>query len=567
MAKNVDAVITQSRTESIQERGNRQEVYTGSNVQLVNWLARSNEYIAPWWSSFRDRQLREFWKTSDHLSGSVYTMTSKMTAIPNRVIARDTSVKRHVEQAEATTAVLNGTAEFGDGWVAFYSKFVEDLLTQDNGAFAEIIGAGEPSGPIISQPISVAHLDSWRCQRTGNSVYPVIYMDTDGKRYKLHYTRVMYTSQMTSPIAEMFGVGVCAVSRCVNIAQNLIDIVTYKMEKLGSRPHREIIITRGGLDPNDLHYALSLAEGKMDNIGLSRYSKVVIGGSATIPEADAKTIELSGLPDGFDEQTSIVYGMAAIALAFGVDARELFPAMAAGATRADALLQHLKQRGKGPGQILQTTEQLFNYKFLPPHLMFEFDFQDDAEDRQRAEIHKIRAEARVQDLSTGVISDRVLREMMFANADIDQRQFEEMEIESGRLPDGSDVLNLFYANQNNPASKYLDLGVADPLDIENNDIDKMIDVIQERRKETMTDMVNGSSESTFWAARTAKAALDKLETRYRNPEIWAMWEDVPVQANEIDPRLRTVDLTQPKAEENSRAENEKLRQSTDDAPE
>ena len=63
------------------------------------------------------------------------------------------------------------------------------------------------------------------------------------------------------------------------------------------------------------------------------------------------------LPDGFDEQTSILYGMAAIALAFGVDARELFPAMSAGATRADALLQHLKQRGKGPGQILQMTEQ------------------------------------------------------------------------------------------------------------------------------------------------------------------------------------------------------------------
>ena len=158
------------------------------------------------------------------------------------------------------------------------------------------------------------------------------------------------------------------------------------MENLGSRPHREVIITKGGLDPHDIQTAFKIAEGSMDAQGLRRYSKVVVAGSQTLPEADIAKYELSQLPKGFDETTFITMGMATIALAFGTDARELFPALTAGATRADALLQHLKQRGKGPGQILQLTERLMNFKFIPPHLKFMTDFQDDAQDQQEAEI-------------------------------------------------------------------------------------------------------------------------------------------------------------------------------------
>jgi len=83
----------------------------------------------------------------------------------------------------------------------------------------------------------------------------------------------MYASQMTSPIADMFGVGFSAVSRAINVSQTLIDILLYKQEKLGSRPHREIIITKGGLDPNDLREAFMIAESEMDSQGLARYSK------------------------------------------------------------------------------------------------------------------------------------------------------------------------------------------------------------------------------------------------------------------------------------------------------
>lgn len=545
---------------SIQDRATRTETY-GTSVLIVPWLS-SGGIISPWWSATRDRQLRDFWKRSDHLSGAVYTMTAKMQAIPNKVVAKDASVKAYVEDAARTTDVMSGAVEFGGGWVEFYGKFIEDLLTTDNGCFAEVIGYGDPSGPIIGRPVSIAHLDNSRCTRTGSSIYPVVYHDTDGKRYKLHYSRVIYTSQMTSPNADMFGVGFCASSRAINVTQTLIDILQYKQEKLGSRPHREIIITRGGLDPNDLREAFMIAESEMDSQGLSRYSKIVIGGSSTMPEAGVETVELSSLPDGFDEQTSISMGMATIALAFGVDARELFPSMSAGATRADALLQHLKQRGKGPGQILQVTEQLFNYKFLPPHLKFMFDFQDDAQDRQVAEIRKIRADRRVQDLASDAMSKRVMRETMFTDGDIDNSQFERMELEEGRLPDGSPAVGLFY-KKNSEVSRYLDLGVADPLDIDENDPEKMLKTIDQAKREALGALINAISQDKRWTTMQAYYALVHLEKYYLNPDIYVDFNSMPpmptssiLDPNYVDPRTRNEDQTVPAPDEGTRGTSE-----------
>lgn len=539
---NLNNVIEQSVEQTIQSIPQNPE----GNIFLVNWMSRAGLSLSPWWSTARDLQLRDFWKKSDHLSGALYTMESKMTAIPFQVLPKDRSNKDDIIKAQMLTDILWSASEFGGGWVSFYEKFNEELLSQDNGVFVEIIGEGDPAGPIVGQPISVAHLDSSRCTRTGSALYPVIYEDISGKRYKLHFTRVMYASQMSSPIADMFGVGFCAISRALNVAQTLIDILVYKQEKLGSRPHRQIIITRGGLDPNDLSTAFQLAESKMDQSGLTRYSKIVVGGSSSIPDAGLDVVELSKMPDGFNEETSITLGMATIALAFGVDARELFPSMGAGSSRADALLQHLKQRGKGPGQILQTTEQLFNYKFLPERFTMNFDFQDDAEDRQRAEIRKIRSERRVQDMSTGTVSERILREQMVEDGEVSQEQFERMELESGRLPDGNSSLILFYS-KNQSIKKLLNLGsgISDPLDVKNNNIDEVLVAIGEKRRESMEVMANSSSEQERWSARMANSALVQLEQVYVPIYPGISGTEDGTSGNYIDPRTRNQGLESP----------------------
>lgn len=486
MPHDVTPKITASRDQTLQSQiRNRPDETMG----LVWWLARAGQTISPWWSQVRDKELREFWKRTDYLAGAVFTMTAKMTTIPFTIVPRNTAIKDYVKQGEKISEDLSSAAQFGEGWNTFYSRWVEDLITQDNGAFAEIIGPGNPAGPLTGRPTSIAHLDSSRCQRTGNPEFPVLYRDIDGKVYKLHYTRVLFASQMSSPINEMNGVGFCSVSRCVNVSQALLDILLYKQEKLGSRPHRAIIITKGGLDPQDLANAFQLAEGDMDSAGFSRYSKIVIAGSSTIEDASHELIELSSLPEGFNEETSVTLGMATIALAFGVDPRELFPGLTPGSTRAEALLAHLKQRSKGPGQILDITERLFNLKFLPPHLKMEFAFQDDTQDRQVADIRFVRAQRRNLDLNSGAVTTRSVREDMLRNGEITEDEFHDMELRDGRTPDGYDVLSLFYSND--PLrTRFLDLGVPDPLDFFNVDPHQLLPLIQQNLTKARGYLVN-----------------------------------------------------------------------------
>jgi hypothetical protein len=418
-----------------------------AGFNFFTMLARSGDMIAPWWSSTRDIQLRRLWKTSDHLSGAMYTTIAKISTIPMRIVPKDMSIKSHVKLAEDYTNIIHVTAQYGEGWAKFYQMILEDLFGQDNGFFAEIIGEGPKDGPITGMPISISHLDASRSWRTRNPMFPVIYNDIGGSSYKLHYSRVMYSSQMPSADARMNGVGFCACSRAINSAQNLIDIGIYKQEKMGSRPQRELFITQGGLDPEDLAMAINTANEVMDMQGLTRFAKSIAVGDRNIPMADVKSIPLSGLPDGFNEKESTILGMAVLSMAFGIDARELFPGMESGATKADAIIQHIKQRGKSVGQTIELIERQFGHKYLPQFLKMVFDYQDEAQDRDNADISSVRGQARERDLKNRVTTPRIERQKMVEHGELSKAQFEELELGDGRLDDGTDVDILFHIPQ------------------------------------------------------------------------------------------------------------------------
>ena len=482
-----------------------------SGIGLVMWLASANELIPPWWSQRRDVELRKFWKQVDYLSGAIYTIESRMTTIPFKVVPKDNSIEMHVKQAAKFEDLLRDATEFGAGWNIFFGKWIEDLMTQDNGAFAEIIGPGPADGPIMGTPLSIANIDSARCTRTSNPEFPVIYTDRRGGKFKLHHTRVAFASLMASPIEDMNSVGFCSVSRCINTAQHLLDILVYKQEKLGSRPHRNILIAKGGLDPDNVAQAFDLADESMDNQRLSRYSKSILIGSSDSPDAGIDMIDLSSLPDGFDEQTAVTLGMATIALAFGVDARELFPAQGVGATKADALVQHLKSRGKGIGQLLEISERELSLKMLPPYMDLVFDFQDDAQDKQVAEIKKIRSDRHAVDLTNETVDERTAREQMFADGDLTQAQFEDLELKSGRLADGATALSLFHSPEH---QAMLELGVPDPLNIEANDAEIIKGVISDKRTELIQALGVITNHKNRKLIKEAMTALDVLDAKY-----------------------------------------------------
>lgn len=405
----------------------------------------------------------------------------------------------------------------------------------DNGAFWEIIGEGKKDGPIVGAAQGLACLDSFRCTRTGDVEFPVLYRGTGGSLSKLHRTRVAFASDMPSSRAEMRSIGFCALSRAVNVAQNLQDISIFKQEKLGSRPVRGILLGKG-IRTSVVTGSLEVADEIMDNQGLARFARLpIIGDIAT--DADLSLLSLSGLPDGFDEETSTRLGMFAIALAFGVPIRWIWPAATSGATKADAMYQHIAGLGGGIGKVLSIITNLLGGdprgsrhsagKFLPPHLKLVFDFQDDEQDRMKADIRKVRTEARSKSLADGIINVRVAREQALESGDLTRAQFNQLELADGRLPSGEDIMTLFYSGDSQIKS-FLDLGVPDALAVEDNDRDEILQGIKTKMSEVRDFLSSAGTRKAGQDARQALVALSKLHESY------SKYESAQVEAAESE---------------------------------
>jgi hypothetical protein len=477
---------------------------------VLTWLARGGDEVSPWWSFARDAQLREFWKRSSHLAMIMYTAQTLLSGTPLRIEAKDPSITSHVEQAEAITEILMNVSEFGQSFYVARRKFVEDHLGTDNGGFMEVIGPGKADGPIEGLPLAVRHLDSQYCWRTSNAEYPVVYHDPfDGFSYKLHRSRVIYMSQMTSPLADKNGVGFCAVSRAIQFAQHLYDIYLFKQEKLGSRPISTILVG-SGFKGAHIMKAVQAANTAMDNVGLSRYAKVVgIGTENT--DATIDTLNLNDF-DPFDEETAVTLAVYGLVSSFGIPIQEVWPA-SAGRSGRSGDMQESRQRGKLPGEFHPELALQIEQKYLPPYLRAIFDWRDDYQDERQGINRDIRARNRERDLGNGAVTLRTSREMMVESGDSSRLQFASMELDSGRLEDGRPVAVLFYSSDP-MISGLLDLGVENPTDVVANDKDEMLSSISTQRALAHASLADMQASRKRDKLMQVLAALAWLEKEY-----------------------------------------------------
>jgi hypothetical protein len=324
--------------------------------------------------------LREFtWQTgNDILQGAVSTMVKKIKATGWFLEGGQRIVNRY-------QPVL-AEAEFGQGWGELLSKTLIDYSTQDKGAFWELIGEGDPLGPIKGQVLGVAHLDSGLCQLT-----VIFFNSKDNKPHKLHATRVAHIVDMPSPIEAYFGTGFCAVSRVISSSQVLLKLQKYKNEKLSDLPPAGILVMNNIL-PQRWDDARSDYRQERRRRGQELWTNVMT--LFGLDPAQPTTLDFTSfadLPEHFNERDSLDLYINVLALAFGVDVREFWP-LSGGSlgTATETMVMHQKAKGKGPGEIYTSLERVINWKILPPTVTFGFDFKDDDEDRQRAEIEDIK---------------------------------------------------------------------------------------------------------------------------------------------------------------------------------
>jgi len=439
-------------TEAMQ--GSVQDFTASGRPRITLFQIASVADEAPAWPSLqRDQYLDRFWPKEPFLAGAIFSVASRNASHRWEL----TGPPEQVEWAQQLLVQAN----FGQGWQDLVMKLTLDLLCSDNGAFIEIIRparARMPNGywhdaikvpdeyggytwyafsreggmvgpqhdlgfqvvdSPLDLPIGIAHLDSQRCERTGNPEFPVIYTDLRGKRHLLSSHQVIPLSEMPSPREDHYGYGYCAVSRALRLAQTIRDMEVYKHEKISGRFARAIHLTN--IDAAIIQDAVDQSEENADNIGLIRYTQPIV--AATLdPNArpGLETIELATMPDGFDEESSLRWYVAGLALDLGVDYGFLAPLpgnrLGTG-TQAEAAERQAK--GKSSRLFINMMEYVINWGgILPRSIVFRFAVPDPYEESERDLAYARRARARSTQITSGEITPQIAAQLAADRGDL-----------------------------------------------------------------------------------------------------------------------------------------------------
>lgn len=399
----------------------------------------------------RDRKLRDFWVTEPLLASAVYGVTIRNASFAWEVVGSDPAKPNPKNTITRVSEILKRSNR-GKGWQDLMLKTCTDLYTTDNGAFWQLIRKRpRPDSPVIN----IAHLDSAQCLRTGDPQYPVIYTDRKGTEHVLRWFEVATIEEFPSPVEEMYGMQVCAVSRCLRAAQILRDIAVYKHEKVSGAWTRSLHFV-SNVTQSAIENAVGLAEEQNLNRGLYRYSQpVVVAGLDPKNTISHVQVDLATLPDSFDEETTFKWYIAQLALAFGVDYQEFAPLMSGNlGSSQQAEILHLKTRGKGPALIMTMLENVLNdHGILPANVTFRFKEQDIRSEREKAETKFARAKQRSMMLRSGEIDEDAARRLAVEDGDIPEWMANE--IKTRREKEKKEQENNTNANQTpTPGSEF-----------------------------------------------------------------------------------------------------------------
>lgn len=413
----VTSMTKKRRTRSIVKTGTYEQLPTGG---LIISLASIADDFPAWGTTptALDDKLRTFWPTEAYLASAVYTIATRNTAFSWTLQGPDRLVKAYRE-------ILL------ESWTETFFKWNLDYLTQNNGAFMEIIRETDsPESPCIG----IQHLDAARCRRTGVAEWPVIYVDAANSEHRLAPHQVWATADSPSPVESMNGVGMCAVYRVLREANRMRDISIHDREKLsGNNPKGMILVNNIGA--KQLGDVIKQHEDRQTQKGFVRYIKPAIYASLDPAKpASAQVVDFAAMPDGFNKQQELTWYITLLAEAFGCDYQDLAPLSSGNlGTSTQSQVLHQKSKGKGPAMYQKLVTHMMNWSgILPRSVEFEFDEQDVEADIQQQDLAQRRAAERQVYISTGVKSPLAVRTEMLQAGEITQEIFDLMTAEDQR---------------------------------------------------------------------------------------------------------------------------------------
>jgi hypothetical protein len=390
---------------------------SGDNNYLLGVLAVKADEAPVWGTRDRDRWLRNFWKTENMLASGVYNMST-------RYAAYRWTLKGLPKAAKAMRDILVAS-EHGRGWEYLIIPTIVDMLTQDNGAFMEIVRLDDSAD---SPCIQINHLDSARCFRTGNREVPIIYQDLNSKEHMMKWYQVIELTEFPNPDERARGKQVCAVSRMLRAAQIMRDIAIYQHEKVAGQFNRQLNIV-SGVSKNAISDALEEQRLEASHEGLQRFILPVIL-TALDPRANLTktTIDLASLPEGFDPEVAMRLYVIQMALAFGADPQDFapLPGHNLGSSQQSKML-HEKGQGKGSALFMSLLEQEFNLQgIMPKSVKFEYEPQDTGLDKEQESVKLIRAQKLKVLVDATILTPEVAARMLVDNGDLESKYLESM---------------------------------------------------------------------------------------------------------------------------------------------
>lgn len=327
---------------------------------------------------WRDWTLRASPFISSLWAGAVYKATTKQVALGFQIRDAADSTRR-IEAAQRLLLTFDGA------YVRGMSKLVRDYLTQNNGAFVEVVYRG-------ARPAALFSLDSARCERTGDAERPVVYTDLRNRQHLLQAHEVLVLEDTPHPDPAYRGMGQCAADRGWENILKSAAIETYFREKVTGTRNLAIHIVTGVSDVQ-LQDALASTEAAQAQRGFVLYRGSTILPSLRTETPGIVTIPLAEIPDGFDvreeRQTAALY----IALAIGLDPAELGYTQPAGLNSGQtAVVLNDAAEGQGLAAFRSLWQHLVSHSVLPGSTTYIMGANDVRDRREKAEADNVRAQ-------------------------------------------------------------------------------------------------------------------------------------------------------------------------------
>lgn len=375
--------------------------------------------LPPRWTRERDFILAS---TVDHntmWAGAVAWAISRVAALDWSV--NDTSGDE--DRAERARQLLL-QANLGQGWITFLTQHLSDYLLTDNGAFTEVIWSTlrmrrDERGRIVpvGRVLGIQHLDSVRCTRLDDTDlgpyqdsiaaywgilprevhsrnFPVIYNDLAGRPHLLWRWQCGHVSDMTSPRAELRGTGQSAASRAYHAIVKDANLERYVSEKIVGHSPKEIHLV-SGIMAKQFEDATAASLDQSRSSGRQVYrGVVVIPGIKPDAAVSGYRIPIAEIPDGFDAEQERTNSYNKYAVNLGIPKRDLQPAPSGLNSGQTAAIEAEQADGTGLARWLKWFNHWINSAVLPSSTGFEWTGDSVTDQKAKAEVMKLRAEAR-----------------------------------------------------------------------------------------------------------------------------------------------------------------------------